>query len=54
MLSHQPLNSTNELERVFEGVPVEIIVDNFMMHGKYQGEVDEKGAGQEQRSWIEI
>ena len=35
MVSHQPL------DRLFEGVPVEIIVDDFLVHGKDQSEVDE-------------
>ena len=30
------------MDRLFEGVPVEIIVDDFLVHGKDQSEVDEK------------
>ena len=31
-----------EMDRLFAGVPVEIIVDDFLVHGKDQSEVDEK------------
>ena len=31
-----------EMDKLFEGVPVEIIVDDFLIHGKYQLEVDDK------------
>ena len=30
------------MDRLFEGVPVEIILDDFLVHGKDQSEVDEK------------
>ena len=30
------------MDRLFEGVPVEIIVDDFLVHGKDKSEVDEK------------
>ena len=30
------------MDRLFEGVPVEIIVDDFLIHGKDQLEVDDK------------
>ena len=50
------------MDRLFEGVPGEIIVDDFLVHGKDQIEVDggeecwilEKSAGQEERRWIEV
>jgi len=30
------------MDRLFKGVPVEIIVDDFLVHGRDQSEVDEK------------
>lgn len=30
------------MERLFEGVPVDIIVDDFLLHGKDEQEMNEK------------
>ena len=44
-----------EMDRLFEWVPVEIIVDDFLVHGKDQSEVDdEKSVGEEQRGGLEV
>jgi len=42
------------MERLFDGVPVEIILDDFLVHGKDQSEVVKKSVGQEQRVGIEV
>ena len=41
-ISPAPELYQREIDRLFEGVPVEIIVDDFLVHGKDQSEVDEK------------
>ena len=41
-ISPAPELYQREMDRLFEGVPVEIIVDDFLVHGKDQSEVDEK------------
>ena len=30
------------MDRLFEGIPVEIIVNDFLIHGEDQSEIDEK------------
>ena len=40
-----------EMDRLFEGVPVEIIVDDFLIHGKDQLEVDDKLRRVLDKSW---
>ena len=41
-ISPAPELYQREMDRLFAGVPVEIIVDDFLVHGKDQSEVDEK------------
>ena len=41
-MSPAPELYQREMDRLFEGVPVEIIVHDFLVHGKDQSEVDEK------------
>ena len=41
-ISPAPEIYQRELDKLFEGVPVEIIVDEFLIHGKDQLEVDDK------------
>ena len=41
-ISPAPEHYQREMDRLFEGVPVEIIVYDFLVHGKDQREVDEK------------
>ena len=41
-ISPAPELYQREMDKLFEGVPVEIIVDDFLIHGKDQLEVDDK------------
>ena len=41
-ISPAPELYQREMDRLFEGVPVKIIVDDFLVHGKDQSKVDEK------------
>ncbi len=41
-ISPAPEVYQREMGRLFEGVPVEMIVDDFLLHGKDQLEVDKK------------
>ena len=41
-ISPAPEICQREMDKLFEGVPVEIIVDGFLIHGKDQLEVDDK------------
>ena len=40
-ISPAPELYQREMDRLFEGIPVEIIVDDFLIHGKDQSELDE-------------
>ena len=41
-ISSAPEIYQREMDKLFEGIPVEIIVDDFLIHGKHQTDPDQK------------